>query len=159
MAIDQINPFTIIISGEVAIQQADDKTGTRGFLATEALTPGHLAETFPDSGDIGVRKSSSATEQAELLVVLDSPELNRGIDVVYAIGEHPKLGRPALNAVLNMLVADSETVNGGTRLGSNGDGTLATGLTTAAANVAIFKSLSNLGTTSGVTRCQVQRIQ
>lgn len=151
MALAGFPPNTICLAGECK-PVAD-------YPTSEIATPGHLAEMFNDSGVLKWRKNTSDVNQPTLAVYLEQEELNKGVDDNYVANSLAKVWFMCPGNVFWALVPSGQNIAYGDYLQSNGDGTLkeATDVT-AAANVARFQSLDNLGEITALTRCRVQVI-
>lgn len=151
MAIAAKAPNTIHLSGPCLIDMQ--------YPAGEAITPGHLVELYNDSGTIKVRKHATSTEVVTHAVALDLPEWNKTVDDAYAIGDQVKIGFMCAGCTWWGLLPSGQNIAPAAFLQSNGAGTLkAATATTAAANVAKFQALENIGAITVLTRVRVQVI-
>lgn len=153
MPITKNNPNRIHLAGPIIIV-SDDETN-----CGVAATPGMLAEMYDVSGVNKWRPNASATEIAALAVFLDSPESNKGIDDVYAIGATPKVGFMGPGCVFYGIVVSGQNIANCELLQSNGDGKFKSATaTTADAGLGRFQALDNLGLVAADTRCRIQII-
>ncbi len=90
-------------------------------VAAEVLTPGQLV-TFDGSGNL--IKHASAGAKASPAFVLEREEMGQGIDDTYAIGDVVKVGVFYTGCRVLALLPSGANISKGTRLESNGDGTL-----------------------------------
>lgn len=152
MSITQLNPRTIILAGgEVVI---DD------ILASEAITPGHLVELFSASAGVNKwRKNSSATNITPMFVAINQPELNLGLETACAAGDLIPVAALEKGDIFYGLLPSGQNIANGDLLQSNGDGTMKAATdAAAAANVAKFQALDNIGAITVQTRVRVQVI-
>lgn len=152
MSITQLNPHTIRLSGI--------ETVINDLAASEAITPGHLVELASASAGVNKwRKNSSATNITPMFVALNQEELNLGIDTACAAGDLIPVGVLEPGDKFYGLLPSGQNIANGDLLQSNGDGTLkAATAATAAANVARFQALDNIGAITVQTRVRVQVI-
>ena len=152
MAITKRAPTSIVVFGDCSHPVND-------LAAGEDITPGHLVEMYDDGGVNKWRKHATSTEQVTLAVALEQGEMNKGIDYVYAAGDLCKVWFLKPGDVWYGIIPSGQTVANSAFLQSNGGGTAkAATATTAAANVARFQSLDNLGAVNALTRCRIQVI-
>lgn len=152
MAITKRAPTSVVVFGDCSHPVNDLAVG-------EAATPGHLAEMYDDGGVNKWRKHPTSTEQVTLAVFMEQGEMNKGIDDAYAAGDLAKVWFLKPGDVFYGLIPSGQTIANAAKLQSNGGGTLkAATATTAAANVARFQSLDNLGAVTTMTRCRIQVI-
>lgn len=152
MAISKRNPTAICVFGDCSHPVND-------LAAGEAITPGHLVEMYDDGGVNKWRKHATSTEQVTLAVAMEQGEMNKGVDDTCAAGDLAKVWFLKPGDVFWGLIPSGQTIANAAKLQSNGGGTLkAATATTAAANVARFQSLDNLGAVTTLTRCRIQVI-
>jgi hypothetical protein len=89
--------------------------------AAEAFYPGHLLEV-DTSGD--VQKHSSGGGVAAKMFAVEDELQGKGIDDQYSSGDPLKVWLPTPGDEVYAILADGENVSIGTKLVSNGDGTL-----------------------------------
>lgn len=151
MSVTVLDPNTILLHGM--------RNVVNDYLASEAITPGHLVELAASSGVLKWRKNASATNQPTLAVALNQEEMNKGVDDAYASGDLVEAHFLKPGDVWWALVPSGEDIAIGDLLQSNGDGTLKEATAaTATANVARFQALEALGAITVLTRCRVQVI-
>ena len=130
------------------------------LVASEAITPGMLIETVLSGTDQVWRKNASATEQVEIAVALNQPELNLTIDDDYAANDLVQAWKPKVGDVFLGIVASGQNIAKGDLLQAAGGGYVKEATdTTADKNLAKFKSLSSTsGAVTVDTRVECERI-
>ena len=146
MAITRLDPNTIFLGG------GDDRPIIVNDLAAAAsIRPGMLIERDHVTG-VHRWKQATADIAGPPAVALDQPELNLGVDDLYAIGDLVKAAVLRKGEVAWMLIASGQTIETGDLLGSAGGGTLKSGAT-----VARFSALENK-TAVALTRIRVEAL-
>lgn len=147
MSITRTNPNTVFLGG------GDDRPIIDNTLSAAAIiTPGHLIERDNVGGVI--RWKLATTDIAgENTVALDQPELNKGVDDTYAVGDLVKAAALRKGETAWMFIASGQNIDAGDLLGSAGGGTLKSGAT-----VARFIALENKPTVTVLTRIRVAAI-
>lgn len=145
MAIEWQNPNTIFLGG--------DRTIVGNYAASEAITPGHLIDSFNNAGVHRYRKHTPTSVAVAPTVALDQPMLNRGVDDAYGIGDLVDAAVLHKGAKAWMLIASGQTIVHGNKLESAGDGTLKI----FSAGVVLFKALENK-TATALTRLMVEAV-
>lgn len=149
MSVETFDPNTILIAGDPHIDNS--------HVAAVAIVPGMLIEPVASSGVRKFQPNSSATNKASVIVALNQPELNHGVDTPYAIGDLVKAAFLMTGDVFWALIPSGQTIANEQLLQSNGDGYFKDATAdTADANVAIVRSLDNLGAITVLTRCRVE---
>lgn len=152
MAITQRPPNTIHLGGQI------DRIGE--YVASTAITPGMLVERFRDSdGKSKWRPHSTAADQQQAFVALESLMTNRGVDDAYAADDILTVAAYNRGGTFWGIIPSGQNIVTGAPLQSNGDGRLkAAAATTAAANVFRFKALDSPGAVTADTRVRVEVI-
>jgi hypothetical protein len=91
------------------------------YVANAAFDPGHLVEIMSTGK---VRKHATAGGTAERMFAIENELEGRGVDDAYAAGDRAQVRIFRAGDVVNAILADGENVSIGTKLQSNGDGTL-----------------------------------
>lgn len=157
MTISPRDPNTILLSTPGGPRVIVDQ-----FIASEAITPGHLIEMIPAQSSAAPqwRKNASATNVAPPIVALEQSHYNLGVDDDYAIGDLVCAAYVHVGDVIWGLLPSGQNIQMSEYLQSNGDGTFKTAsAVTADANVAQWQSLDNIGSITELTRCRIQRVQ
>lgn len=155
MSITRESPRTIMLAAN-----AFPPVIVNDRVASEAITPGMLVEMISSGSDQKWRKNASATEQVEIAVALNQPELNLGVDDAYAAGDLVNVWKPGVGDVFWGLIQSGEDIAEGDLLQSASGGYVKEATaTTASANLAKFKALSSPGAVTADTRVVVERIQ
>lgn len=147
MSITRNNPNTIFLGGH------DGRPIIVNDLATAAqVTPGMLLERDAVGG-VNRWKLATADIAGPCAVALDQPELNKGVDDVYAVNDLVKAAilRPGETAW--MLIGSGTSPDVGDLLGSAGNGLLKTGAT-----VARFSALEAKLNNTQTTRIRVEAL-
>jgi hypothetical protein len=151
MSITRYNPNTIFLGG------GDDRPIIINDVACSiAITPGMLIERFNNGGITRWRPSTTNGLAGPATVALDQPEVNKGVDDVYAIGDLVKAVAMRKGEAAWMLIPSGQNVAYGDHLGDNGSvvaGTLKTSPT-----VPRFVALENKPTVSALTRLRVEAL-
>jgi len=145
MAVTQNDPGTIILSGPY-IEVGD-------LAASEAITPGHLIDSFNNAGVQRYRKHATASIAVAKTVARNQSMLNKGVDDAYAAGDLVQAAILSPGATAWMLIASGQTIVHGSKLESAGDGTLKIFGT----GVVLFKALENK-TATALTRLRVEAV-
>lgn len=156
MAISKRAPNTILLATPGGPRVIVDE-----FIASEAITPGHLIETVPDQDSAAPqwRKSASATNVAPPIVALEQSHYNLGVDDDYAIADLVCAAYVRAGDVIWGLLASGQDIQMGEYLQSAGDGTFKSSTSVAAGDdVAQWKSLDNIGSITALTRCRIERL-
>lgn len=151
------NPRTIHLGGNVVF--LNDSNADNPNTCSAVITPGMIVEYHDNAGSRQVQPKATAANQGSTLVALEDSIMNKGIDDDYAIDDLPRLARYSAGGYFYGIVETGQTVASGTPLkaGSPGKLVVAAGADlTAAANIALYQSVENLGTTVADTRCRVE---
>jgi len=129
-----------------------------GYKAAEAgIKPGHLCEKVP--GAKTVRKNTSATNVAEILVALTDRAANVDIDTAYASGSFVRLAQFRRGSAFQGRIASGQDIALHDGMQSAGDGTLKEATSAAAGdNVKIFQAINAPGAVTVETLCKVEVI-
>lgn len=144
MSITRNNPNTVFLGG--------DRTQVGDLACSEAITPGHLVETFNNGGVIRWRKATADLDIPPA-VATDHTMANKGVDDNYIASDLLEVSIGHKGATFWMLIASGQNVAAGNLLGSAGSGTLKTGATKA-----IFRALENKPSVTVLTRIRVEVI-
>ena len=146
MAITKRPPNTIYLGGGDGPGGESGCTNINDYVAIEQITPGMLLEYHSDSGTLKWGVHDSATDIGSIVVALDQPFLNLGVDDVYAAGDLVLAGALRNGATFWGIVPSGQNIAVAAKLQSNGDGKLKVATAdTAAANVAKFVALESSG--------------
>lgn len=145
MSITRENPNTVFLGGE-RIQVND-------LACSEAITPGHLIDSFNNAGIQRWRKHATAGIAVAKTVATEMAMMNKGPDDAYAIGDLVEASVLQSGATAWMFLASGQTIVHGNKLESAGDGTLKI----FAAGVVLFKALENK-TATALTRLRVEAL-
>jgi len=145
MSITRNNPNTIWLGGEIVI--------VNDLAASEAITPGHLIDSFNNAGVMRYRKAATASIAYAKTVALDQPELNKGVDDAYAANDLVKAAILSPGATAWMFIASGQTIVHGNKLEAANDGTLKIFST----GIVLFKALENK-TATALTRLRVEAV-
>lgn len=157
MSIVKRSPNTIRLSGDGPIVNTESGQSGGGLLGVAAI-PGMLMESYAISTGVDAwRPNTSATNDAEVSILLNEPTLNRGIDTPSPIGELPQIWKPRPGSTFFGILVSGANAANSSRLQSNGDGKLKVATSVAAsAGVAKFKCLDNVGAVVVDTRVRVE---
>jgi len=156
MSITKNRPNTILLGGGLPGAQGAGSV-VNEYSTGVITTPGMLVEKYTVSDKIKIRPHSVAGDVAAPMVAVEKIEWNKGVDDTYAVGEMMNYVHLRKGSTFWGIVPTGNTVTAGTFLQSNGDGKLKVATATAAAaNVARFQSLENIGLTAADTRCRVE---
>lgn len=144
MSITRNNPNTIFLGGAGDVNEIGD------IACAAVIKPGHLVQ-IDNVGGIIRWKVAAADIVGPQTVALDQPELNKGVDDTYAVGDLARVVALKPGQTAWMLIASGQNVEAGDLLGSAGDGTLKTGAT-----ISLFTALENKPTVTTLTRIRVQ---
>lgn len=156
MAITRRPPNTIILSGggpgaEQGIRYVND------YVAGATIRPGMLIEKYNDAGVTKWRPHSATADMRTVAVAVEQLMLNKGVDDDYAAGDLVQAAYLGSGCIFWGIGLSGQTIGNQTALQSDGTGKLkAATATTAAANVAWFKSNDALGAIVADTRCRVE---
>lgn len=143
MSITRYNPNTIWLGGDIVI--------VNDLAASEAITPGHLIDSFNNSGVMRYRKAATASIAYPVTFALDQPELNKGVDDAYAANDLVKAGIFSPGSTAWAFIASGQTIVHGNKLEASNDGTLKI----FSAGVVLAKALENK-TATALTRIRVE---
>src|ERR1017187_7642825 len=118
MAITPLAPNTIWLGGERPIEVGDLAAGV-------AICPGMLVERYVQSGTmIRARPHSTPSVATAPNFAVEQSMVNKGVNDGYAINDlgQSKIGRPG--STFWALIPSGQNIAAGTKLESNGDGTL-----------------------------------
>lgn len=146
MAITRYNPNTVWLGGP-------QPTFVNDLACSEAITPGHLIDSFNSAGVQRWRKHATASIAVAKTVALEQAMMNKGVDDAYATGDLVEAAILAPGATAWMFVASGQTIVHGNKLESAGDGTLKI----FSAGVVLFKALENK-TAVALTRIRVEAV-
>lgn len=152
MAITKRNPNTIYLGGGDGPGGESGCTNINDYVAIEAITPGMLIEYHDDSGTMKWGVHDSADDVVQVVVALDQPFLNKGIDDAYAADDLVLAGQLRSGSVFYGIIPSGQTIALGATLQSNGDGKLKA----AASGDVRFKSLDGPGAVTADTRIRVE---
>lgn len=154
MAITRKTPTLVLLHSVL-----DNPIITDDLAASAAISYGYLIERHSDSGVLKWKANASATNQVEMAVALDEPELNQGLSGAYAAGDLVKAWHLQVGDVFYGVIPSGQDIAIGDLLQSNGDGKMKEATAaTADANVARFRALSAPGAVTADTRVKVERI-
>lgn len=137
MSTTRNNPNTIFIGGASDIVEVGD-------LATSAVTtPGMLLERAISGAVIRWRPSTGNGTAKPPAVALDQPELNKGVDDTYAVGDLVRAAVLQKGQTAWMLLASGQVVDPGDLLGDNGSSVA--GTLKKSPTVALFTALEQKG--------------
>ena len=145
MSITRNNPNMIFLGG-TRIQIND-------LAASEAITPGHLIDSFNSGGVHRWRKHATAGGDTGRIVATEMAMMNKGVDDAYALADLVEASTLQPGATAWMLIASGQTIVHGNKLESAGDGTLRI----LASGTALFKALENK-TATALTRIRVEAV-
>lgn len=146
MPITRFNPNTVFLGG--AREVINDLT------ASEVITPGHLVDRFNAAGVIRWRKHATAGAATSRTVAVDQPEVNKGVDDNYAVGDLVQVAALHSGGTAWMFIASGQNITAGQKLESAGDGTLRA----FAAGTVLFSALENKPTVTVLTRIRVEAV-
>lgn len=152
MSITKRNPNTIYLGGGDGPGGESGCTNINDYVAIETIRPGMLLEYHNDSGTLKWGVHDSADEPAQVVVALDQPFLNKGVDDDYAAGDLVLAGALRPGATFWGLIPSGQNIAPGARLQSNGDGKLKA----AASGDVRFVSLDGPGAVTADTRIRVE---
>lgn len=156
MAITKRPPNTILLGGGGPGAE-NAATHVNDFVAGAEITPGMLIETYDDAGATKWRPHSTAADVQPVAVALEQIMLNLGVDDVYAIGDLVQAAILKPGSMFWGLLPSGQDIANQEFMQSNGDGYLKSATaTTAAANVARFKSHDSIGAITAVTRVRTE---
>lgn len=145
MAITRYNPNTVFLGGERVI--------VNDLACSEAITPGHLIDSFNAAGVQRYRKHNVAGGAVAKTVATEQTMLNKGVDDAYAANDLIEASILSPGATAWMFIASGQTIVHGNKLESAGDGTLRI----FAAGTVLFKALENK-TAVALTRIRVEAV-
>src|SRR5678815_4786809 len=108
MAIQRLDPGTIFLAG--------DRTVINDLAASEAITPGHLVETFNNAGVIRWRKATTDIAGVAAIATEQSM-LNKGVDDAYALNDLVEVSILHPGAKAWAFIASGQNVAAGVLLG------------------------------------------
>lgn len=146
MSITRYNPNTIWLGGP-------QPTFVNDLAASEAITPGHLIDSFNNAGVQRYRKHNVAAGAVAKTVALEQSMLNKGVDDAYAAGDLVEAAVLGPGGTAWMFIASGQTIVHGNKLESAGDGTLRI----FGSGVVLFKALENK-TATALTRIRVEAV-
>lgn len=147
MALQHRDPNTIHLGGDI--------TKLNEWIAGVQITPGMLIE-FYDNGTMMLRPHASATEIPGSTFALEKIIHNKTVDDVYPSGELVYAATFHRGSSVWALIPSGQNISAGELLQSNGNGMLKSATaTTAAAGLAKFQALEDLGAITVTTRCRV----
>jgi hypothetical protein len=147
MSITRYNPNTIFLGGQ-RIQVND-------LACSEAITPGHLIDSFNNAGVMRWRKHASASIAVAVTVATEMAMMNKGVDDAYAAGDLVEASVLMPGATAWMFIASGQTIVHGNKMESAGDGTLKVFGT----GVVLVKALENkTAAFTGLTRLRVEAV-
>lgn len=146
MSITRYNPNTIWLGGTQPVFVND-------LAASEAITPGHLIDSFNSAGVHRWRKHGTASIAVAKTVAMEQSMLNKGVDDAYAAGDLVEAAVLSPGATAWMFIASGQTIVHGNKLESAGDGTLKI----FGSGVVLFKALENK-TATALTRIRVEAV-
>lgn len=145
MSITRFNPNTVFLAG--------DREIVNDLAASEAITPGHLVDSFNNAGVMRWRKHATAGGACAKAVATEQSMLNRGVDDAYAANDLVEVSILSPGATAWMLIASGQTIVHGNKMESAGDGTLRI----FASGTVLFKALENK-TATATTRIRVEAV-
>ncbi len=145
MAITRSNPNTVFLGGE--------RVQVNDLAASEAITPGHLVDSFNSGGVHRWRKAATASLGYAKAVATEQSMLNKGVDDAYAANDLVEVSILSPGATAWMFIASGQTIVHGNKLEAANDGTLKI----FSAGVALFKALENK-TATALTRIRVEAV-
>ncbi len=145
MSITRSNPNTVFLGG--------DRTQVNDLTASEAITPGHLIDSFNNAGVQRWRKHTVAAGACAKTVATEQSMTNKGVDDAYAAADLVEASVLHPGATAWMFIASGQTIVHGDKLESAGDGTLRI----FNAGVVLFKALENK-TAVALTRIRVEAV-
>jgi hypothetical protein len=145
MSITRSNPNTIFLGGE--------RVQVNDLAASEAITPGHLIDSFNSAGVHRWRKHATAGAACAQAVATDQSMLNKGVDDAYALNDLVEASILSPGATAWMFIASGQTIVHGNKLESAGDGTLRI----FASGTVLFKAQENK-TATALTRIRVEAV-
>jgi hypothetical protein len=145
MSITRNNPNTVFLGG--------DRTQVNDLTASEAITPGHLIDSFNAAGVMRWRKHATASIAVAKTVATEMSMMNKGVDDAYALADLVEASVLHPGATAWMFIASGQTIVHGNKLESAGDGTLKIFGT----GVVLFKALENK-TATALTRIRVEAV-
>lgn len=154
MSITKRNPNTIYLGGGDGPGGESGCTVINDYVAIESITPGMLIEYHDDSGAQKWGVHDSADDDVQLVVALDQPMLNKGIDDAYAAGDLLQAGQLRPGSVFYGIIPSGQDITFGATLQSNGDGRLKA----KASGAGRFKALETTGAVLEDTRLRVECI-
>lgn len=157
MAVPRHTPNTILLGGGQG--PGAEGTGVRvnRYVAGAVLTPGMILETYDDAGTTKLRPHSSATNLRSVTICLERVMLGEGIDDTIPVGDLVEDLICYPGTTFYGLIPSGADISNEELLQSNGDGMLKSATaSTAAANVAWFKSKSAPGAVTQTTRIIVE---
>lgn len=145
MAITRRDPGTIWLGGP-GVEVND-------LAASEAITPGHLIDSFNSAGVQRWRKHATASIAVAKTVAREQSMLNQAVTVAYAANDLVEAVILSPGGTAWMFIASGQTIVHGNKLESAGDGTLKI----FSAGIVLFKALENK-TATALTRIRVEAV-
>jgi hypothetical protein len=140
MAITPLQPNTIWLAGPAPAMVNDLAAGV-------AICPGMLVERYVPSGVIiRLRPHATASVATGRFVAVEHSMVNKGVNDGYAINDLVECVELMGGSSAWMLIPSGQSITAGTKLESNGDGTLKTYATLGAA---LFSALETVNNTNG----------
>ena len=106
MALPSYDLNTIALDPPEAMWVIDEN-----FVASEVITPGSAIELHLDSGVIKWRNKSTEDENPSMVVALNDPLNNKGIEDAYAVGDVVRAGWLGVGYVWQGIATTSEVIN------------------------------------------------
>lgn len=152
MAVTLRNPNTIYLGGGDGPGGESGCTYINDKVAVETIKPGMILELHDDGGVPAWGVHDTADDPVSVVVALEQPFMNQGIDDNYSDGDLVLAGALRPGAMFYGIVPSGQDINIGDRLQSNGDGKLK-----AAAGGSIrFVSHTDTGAVTADTRLRVE---
>jgi hypothetical protein len=145
MAITPLAPNTIWLGGERPIEVGDLAAGV-------AICPGMLVERYVPSGTlVRVRPHATASVATAPNFAVEQSMVNKGVNDGYAVNDlvQSKIGRSG--STFWAIIPSGQDIAAGTKLESNGDGTLKTYATLGAAICTATETVNNTNGNAGPT--------
>jgi hypothetical protein len=145
MSITRQNPNTVFLGG--------DRTQVNDLTASEAITPGHLVDSFNNAGVQRWRKHNVAGGACAKAFATEMSMMNKGVDDAYALADLVEVSILHPGATAWAFIASGQTIVHGNKLESAGDGTLRI----FGSGTVLFKALENK-TATALTRIRVEAV-
>lgn len=159
MAVTRVAPRTIFLGGGQGPGGEGAGVRVNDYVAGAVLTPGMLIETYDDSGVTKWRPHSSATNMRSTAICLERLMLGEGVDDTIPIDDLVEAMYLYPGVTFYGLLPSGADISNEEALQSNGDGYMKQATaSTAAANVAWFKSKEEKGAVIVPTRVIVEVI-